>query len=109
MLVPAQGVYAGAYKIGEAVGPAALSAGPAPTFPEKPGGDNSPGPQAAFEGHLLDMDGDLYGQLVTIAFTHRLRDQQPFPDAKALSEQIARDVLQVRELFHIDALAEVPY
>jgi riboflavin kinase/FMN adenylyltransferase len=108
VLVPAQGVYAGAYRVDERSGPVALSVGPAPTFGE------SSDRKAALEGHLLDMDGDLYGKKVTIAFTRRLRDQQRFPDAQTLAAQIARDVAQVRDQYHRDKfqmedLVEVPF
>jgi riboflavin kinase/FMN adenylyltransferase len=103
VLVPAQGVYAGAYRVDERSGPAALSVGPAPTFEE----DSDR--KAAFEGHLLDMDGDLYGKKVAIAFIRRLRDQQRFPDVETLAAQIARDVAQVRDQFQIEDLAEVPF
>lgn len=103
VLVPTQGVYAGAYRVGETSGPAALSVGPAPTF------GKGPVSKAALEGHLLDMDGDLYGKEVTIAFTSRLRDQRQFADVDALSSQIARDVKEVRNRYRPDTLMEVPF
>ncbi|MDF1535379.1 MAG: riboflavin biosynthesis protein RibF [bacterium] len=96
VLVPAHGVYAGGYRVGEASGPAALSVGPAPTF-EGGHGIVGSGPRAALEGHLIGLDRDLYGQTLTIAFFRRLRDQRPFPDVDTLSRQIALDVEAARK------------
>lgn len=43
------------------------------------------------EVHLLDFDGDLYGQDVEVVFLVRLRDEQRFDGLDALKAQIARD------------------
>jgi riboflavin kinase/FMN adenylyltransferase len=107
LLIPARGVYAGGYRVGDAAGPAALSVGPAPTF-ETENGTAASLARAALEAHLIDMDSDLYGQTVTISFTRRLRDQRSFPDTDTLSRQIALDVETVRAGYRSDEFAEVP-
>jgi riboflavin kinase/FMN adenylyltransferase len=56
--------------------------GPRPTF-----GDAS----RALEAHLLDFDGDLYGETVVVDFVARLRDTVRFGSAEALRRQLAQD------------------
>ena len=59
----------------------------------------TPKPQQRFEVHLLDFQGDLYGQEIEIAYVERLRDEHKFPSLEALKEQIARDIASARALF----------
>lgn len=57
--------------------------GAAPTFAvEKP----------TLEVHLIDFEGDLYGQTVTVEFLHRLRDIERFDSAEALQIQLQQDL-----------------
>lgn len=63
--------------------------GTAPTF-----GVDKP----LLEVHLLDFDGDLYGQTVTVEFTHRLRDIVRFDSVEALQRQLQIDLDQCRQL-----------
>jgi riboflavin kinase/FMN adenylyltransferase len=51
------------------------------------------------ESHIFDMDRDLYGREIHVAFVQRLRDEQAFPDGEALREQIACDCEEARALF----------
>ena len=44
------------------------------------------------EAHLLDFDGDLYGQPAKVRFVERLRGEERFDSVEALVEQIQRDV-----------------
>ncbi len=63
--------------------------GPVPTFGvEKP----------LLEVHLLDFQGDLYGQTVTVEFHHRLRDIVRFDSAEALEHQLQYDLKACRKL-----------
>lgn len=48
------------------------------------------------ETHILDFSGDLYGERVTVAFLHRLRDERRFPSLSALAEQINKDCKEIR-------------
>ena len=51
------------------------------------------------ETHLLDYDGNAYGQLVRVEFIKKLRDEQKFNDYAALQEAIAADVRMARHYF----------
>lgn len=83
-MLPKEGVYA--VRIGNHTGMANL--GKAPTFGvEKP----------LLEVHLLDFNGDLYGQTVTVEFVHRLRDIVQFQNTEALKAQLQIDLKACRE------------
>lgn len=83
-MLPKEGVYA--VRIGNHTGMANL--GKAPTFGvEKP----------LLEVHLLDFNGDLYGQTVTVEFVHRLRDIVQFQNPEALKAQLQIDLKACRE------------
>jgi riboflavin kinase/FMN adenylyltransferase len=43
------------------------------------------------ETHLLDFDGDLYGESIEVRFLARLRDERKFSGPQELADQIARD------------------
>lgn len=51
------------------------------------------------EAHLLDFDGDLYGQELEITFAQRLRDEQKFASLEDLKNQIASDIAAARQWF----------
>ena len=61
--------------------------GPVPTF-----GVDRP----LLEVHLLDFDGDLYNQTITVKFLHRLRDIVRFSSAEELQHQLQEDIKQTR-------------
>ncbi|MGO8685972.1 MAG: bifunctional riboflavin kinase/FAD synthetase [Candidatus Dormibacteria bacterium] len=69
--------------------PAASSIGYRPTF----GGD-----RLTLEAHVLDFDGDLYGERVRLAFVRRLREERWYPDEAGLIAQMGRDVADTRAL-----------
>lgn len=48
------------------------------------------------EAHLLDFAGDIYGRQVTVAFHHKLRDEQRFASLEALKMAIDADVAAAR-------------
>ncbi len=50
------------------------------------------------EVHLLDFEGDLYGQDLEAEFVGWIRDEHAFPDRKALGDQIRRDILTTRRI-----------
>jgi riboflavin kinase/FMN adenylyltransferase len=56
-------------------------------------------PTLQAEVHLLEFDGDLYGEELEVTFVRRLRDEQKFPSREALHEQIARDISAARQEF----------
>lgn len=49
------------------------------------------------EIHLLDFQGDLYGEKMQIAVLKRLRDEKKFESVEQLSEQISKDEKAARE------------
>lgn len=85
--VPADGVYAGYTEVAGVRHAAAISVGTNPTFD---------GQQRTVESHLLDFDGDLYGQVVRVEFVQRLRAMAAFSGMQALVDQMAVDVAQTR-------------
>ncbi len=58
-----------------------------------------PTPQLRVEVHLLDFNGQLYGEELEVTFAKKLRDEKQFPSVEALREQIARDIALARKLF----------
>ena len=50
------------------------------------------------ETHLLDFDGDIYGQGLDLIFTARLRGEMRFPGVEALVTQIKLDIEKAREV-----------
>ncbi len=50
------------------------------------------------EVHLLDFEGDLYGQTVTVEFSRRLRDIVRFDSIEALQHQLQTDLDQCQQL-----------
>jgi riboflavin kinase / FMN adenylyltransferase len=83
---PGHGVYA--CRAGEHM--AAVNVGVRPTF----GSDL----QLLVEAYLLDFDGDLYGQRLTLEFVSRLRAEERFGSVEELVAQMDRDVERAREL-----------
>ncbi len=89
MLLPPAGVYAAVATVQGSRKPAAVNIGVRPTV------DGVAGP-VRVEAHVLDFDGDLYGERVSLEFQRRLRDEEEFPSVEKLAAQIARDVESVR-------------
>jgi riboflavin kinase/FMN adenylyltransferase len=91
--LPCDGIYAGWYlRPDNSVYPAAINFGRRPTFY----GDE--GARRLLEAHLLDFEGDLYGEAARVRFIRRLRGEVCFDSAQALVEQMRSDVEAVREL-----------
>lgn len=93
MLMPAEGIYAGEL-VREATGealPAAVYVGRRPTFYHD-------GAHLLLEAHVLDFDGDLYGEHVRVRFLHRIRDDRRFESVDALAAQLSADCAKARSL-----------
>lgn len=56
-------------------------------------------PKLMLEVHVLDFNGDLYGQHVHVEFMHKIRDEMKFDGLDALKAQIAKDVVVAKEYF----------
>ena len=90
-VLPSDGVYATTVTVDGMIYPSVTNIGVRPTF-ETMG-------KRLVEAHLLDFSDDLYGMCVRLAFVQRLRDEQTFPDAMALRQQIELDCANARGLF----------
>lgn len=51
-----------------------------------------------FETHIIDFEGDLYDQDVTIIVQKKIRENQSFNSLQDLKTQIAKDITTVRQL-----------
>ena len=88
--VPADGVYAGWYERPNGdIHPCALNLGRRPTFYEH--ADHS-----LLEAHLLDFEGDIYGERAEVRFTNFLRSERKFNGIDSLITQLKHDVEHAR-------------
>jgi len=98
-LHPAHGVYALWAGIERGAGdgpewrPAVANLGRRPTFDEN---------ELLLEVHVLDFDGDLYGQRLRAQFVARVRPERRFDGLDVLIAQVARDTACARELLSAD-------
>jgi riboflavin kinase/FMN adenylyltransferase len=88
-LVPGFGVYAVRVPLGGKTYGGAAHLGPNATF-----GETTP----SVEVHLLDFEGDLYGQSLVIDFIDKVRDTRSFASADELKRQIDVDVAKSRRI-----------
>ncbi len=58
-----------------------------------------PTPQPRVEAHLLEFDGNLYGEEMELTFVARLRDEKKFASLDVLRAQIERDIQQALKCF----------
>jgi riboflavin kinase/FMN adenylyltransferase len=90
--LPADGIYAGTYTGEDGVErDAAISLGRRPTF-------YVDAKQSLLEAHVLDFDGDLYGQRSKVRFVDHIRGEVQFESVDALVRQMERDVDETRRL-----------
>lgn len=57
------------------------------------------GSEPLLEVHIFDWSGDLYGELLTVTFRHKIREEKKFDSLEALKEQIQRDMQSARAAF----------
>jgi riboflavin kinase / FMN adenylyltransferase len=89
-LIPQGGVYAGHVRLKDERRPAVINIGINPTFVH--------GGALTVEAHLLDFEGDLYGERLTFEFHARLRAERRFEEVPALVAQIRADIAEAREV-----------
>lgn len=87
--LPALGVYATRVHLGEEVYMGATNIGRRPTFDAG---------HISIETHILDFDGDIYGQRLALDVMHRIREEMAFDGVDALVAQIGRDVETARRM-----------
>ena len=81
-LIPKSGVYVTETVVLATRHTSVSNVGVRPTFDGK---------QLTVETHLLEFDGDLYGERAELRFLARLRDERRFSGPDELADQIARD------------------
>ena len=92
MAWPADAVYAGWYTRPDGSRHmAAINIGRRPTFYEH-------AQQSLLEAHLLDFEGDLYGEEARVEFVELLRSEHRFDGVDALVRQLRVDVALSREI-----------
>ncbi len=90
-LLPAHGVYAGrAITEDKKIYPAAINIGPNPTF-----GEDRP----KVEVHLIGSQVALYGEVLEVDFTKRIRGVVSFGSKAQLIAQLKRDVVEAADCF----------
>lgn len=90
-VLPQDGVYASKVWLPELdrMFDAVTNVGSRPTFPD--------GGQKVVESHLFGFHGEIYGKAVELCFLERLRGEEAFPSAEALTSQIEKDAGRARE------------
>ncbi len=56
------------------------------------------GKKRMIEVHIFDFDADIYGEIVEVAVTHFIRDEQKFDGLNSLKNQLANDKFKTIEL-----------
>jgi len=92
LCLPPNGVYAAHAQVGETTHRAAVNIGLRPTIADAE-------PSLHVEAHLLDFEGDLYGQPLALTFVGKLRDETKFDSLDTLKTQIEKDLVSARYLF----------
>ena len=95
------GVYAVLVHFDDAVYPGVANIGSNPTFEEV---------ERRLEVHLMQFNGNLYGQKICVDFLGKLRDEEKFPDVDALVAQIHRDIEQAQHFWDMPVhVGGMPY
>jgi riboflavin kinase/FMN adenylyltransferase len=89
LVLPPNGIYSGSTKLKGQLRRVALNIGFRPTVA-------ATAPVLRVEAHLLDFDGDLYGEELEVEMAGKLRDERKFASPVELRQQIARDIAQLR-------------
>jgi riboflavin kinase/FMN adenylyltransferase len=87
--LPSDGVYATIAHVAHELVPSVTNIGVRPTF----GGSNR-----LVETYLLDYEGELLGQRLTIDLIDKLRDEERFDTVEELKSQMGMDVEQARQI-----------
>jgi riboflavin kinase/FMN adenylyltransferase len=90
LLALCAGVYAGYAKVQDRIYKAAISVGVSPTFANET--------TSNIEVHLLEFDGDIYGEEITVKFAKYLREMKKFEKTADLISAIKVDIELARSL-----------
>lgn len=88
IVLPKNGVYAGYTTVCGKRYKSLINVGNNPTFGAE---------RITIESHILEFDGDVYGENVCVEFVTRLRDDKKFSGADELKRQIESDIKGVKE------------
>ncbi len=91
---PAVGVYATRVTYNNRVFQGITNVGYRPTFEVQS--------LSNIETHILDFDGNIYGEKLTLEFIDKIRDEQKFDSINAFLAQIDRDKAIARKIFNHD-------
>ena len=94
--LPAFGVYPCRMITAEGTCPAAVNIGVQPTLPSG---------KVTVEAHVLEGEPELYGKCVRLIPGDRIRPEQKFENAEALTAQIRKDQEAVREWYEKTSLS----
>jgi len=89
--LPAMGVYATGVFLRDKEYQGVTNVGLRPTFEDQ----KTPN----IETHLLDFDGNIYGEVLELHFLEKIRDEKKFSGVDAFLEQIERDKATARKIF----------
>jgi riboflavin kinase/FMN adenylyltransferase len=88
--IPGKGVYAARAEVNQRIFQAVVNIGSKPTFhKEYP---------ISVEAHLIDFQGDIYGEKLRLCFIQKIRDERRFNNVEELVCQIAVDRDKAREI-----------
>lgn len=90
-IVPAKGVYITRTQLGDQVWDSLTNIGNNPTF--------NTGNDIFVETHILDFDGNIYGDEITVEFIKKIRDEKKFESVNHLVDQIKKDEVLTRDFF----------
>lgn len=89
-LLPKAGVYLAYVMINQVTYQGLINVGDNPTFRDE---------AITLEIYIMDFDGFLYGQVLTLQFLQFLREELTFASKDDLIEQMKRDEIQARQIF----------
>jgi riboflavin kinase / FMN adenylyltransferase len=89
--LPAIGVYATRVLLGGQMYQGITNVGLRPTFEEQA--------KPNIETHILDFDGNIYGEDLELHFVQKIRDERKFSGINAFLEQIEHDKTTARKIF----------
>lgn len=90
-LLPPPGVYAGYVDIDNMRHPVMVNIGHRPTV-------DMPDAPLSIEAHIIDFEGNIYNQQITLHLLERLRSEMRFPSIEALRQRLCADAQAARSI-----------